>query len=212
METNIDVSPAIQAFQSFYLSELDQRVQRSAVVGAVTAETSNAAVFFDEQAQKFTLVEKPEGAEAANVFDCTQREQWGRTVMLFGHATHTGGFIPSGHATLNGKNLRIKLASGQTYNIEVDPQAPCLLPYVQVRVEKPPRPAPTRKNNAGEGRGPRPQKPQREVHGRSRPEDDAPSPSLSQSDDESEDFTAEDLARLRGEIPLAQKSKKKWRK
>jgi len=210
METTIDVSPAIQAFQSFYLTELDQRVQRSTVVGALTADTSNAAVFFDDQTQKFTLVEKPQGADAANVFDCTQREQWGRTVMLFGHATHTGGFIPSGHATLNGKNLRIKLASGQTYNIEVDPTQPCLQPYVQVREEKPPRPASARKNQGGESKGPRPAKKPRD--GQHPQSVRAPAEPTPFADDESEDFTAEDLARLRGEIPLAQKAKKKWRK
>ena len=64
------------------------------------------------------------------------------------------------------------------------------------------------KNNASEARGPRPPKNPREAHGRPRAEADA----APQPDDESEDFTAEDLARLRGEIPLAQKAKKKWRK
>jgi hypothetical protein len=34
----------------------------------------------------------------------------------------------------------------------------------------------------------------------------------SHRDEESEDFTEEDLRRLRGELPLATKAKKKWRK
>jgi hypothetical protein len=41
--------------------------------------------------RQFTLVEKVPNVEEANVFDCVAREQWGRTVMLFGHATNTGG-------------------------------------------------------------------------------------------------------------------------
>jgi hypothetical protein len=41
-------------------------------------------------------------------------------VMLFGHATNTGGYIPSGHAVLDGNSLKIKLANGHYYRMEVD--------------------------------------------------------------------------------------------
>ena len=99
MQTATPTPAAIDAFQSFYLAELDSRVQRSEVVGAITLKKGSAALFFEATEGKFTLVEKMPDVAEANVFDCVPREQWGRTVMLFGHATNTGGYIASGHAT-----------------------------------------------------------------------------------------------------------------
>ena len=119
MQTDNPTPAAVEAFQRFYLAELDSRVQRSEVVGAITLKKGNAALFFDPAEGKFTLVEKMPDVEEANVFDCVPREQWGRMVMLFGHATNTGGYIASGHATLEGNSLKIKLASGNYYRIDV---------------------------------------------------------------------------------------------
>ena len=91
---------AIEAFQKFYLAELDERVKRSEVVGAIALKKSSAALFYEPESGKFTLVEKPEDMEEAHIFDCVQREQWGRMVMLLGHATNTGVKIP-GLASVN---------------------------------------------------------------------------------------------------------------
>ncbi|NVO06129.1 MAG: hypothetical protein HXX19_09480 [Rhodoferax sp.] len=137
METVVVSSAAIEAFQKFYLAELDARVQRSAVVCAITLKKGNAALFYEQDSGKFTLVEKLQDVEEATVFDCVPREQWGRMVLLLGHATHTGGFVPSGHALLDGNSIKVKLASGSYYRMEVDPSLAHLQPYVSVEPPKP---------------------------------------------------------------------------
>jgi hypothetical protein len=199
---------AVDAFQSFYLAELDRRVQRSEVVGAITLKRGSAAIFLEPTEGKFTLVEKMPGVEEANIFDCVTREQWGRTVMLFGHATNTGGYIASGHATLEGNCLKIKLASGSYYRIDVDNTLAHLQPFAG----EPPkgRPEPTRQEQrtparANKGRASQFGKthtPRTEVTGQV-------SNHLCERD-ECEDLTEEDLRRLRGEMPLTNKPKKKW--
>jgi hypothetical protein len=211
----VAVTPAvIAAFQSFYLAELDNRVQRSEVVGAITLKKGNAALFYEPAECKFTLVEKMPDVEEANVFDCVPREQWGRMVMLFGHATNTGGYIASGHAVVDGNTVKIKLASGHYYRIDVDGTLPHLLPFVgepskprqeQAR-QQPPRGEPRQptRNNKPKGRQFGYQPPQSQ-------EADQQVSNHSMANDESEDLTEEDLRRLRGEMPLTNSSKKKWR-
>ena len=211
MQTVTVTPAAIEAFQSFYLSELDNRLKRSEVVGAITLSKGSAALFFESTEQKFTLVEKMNDVEEANVFDCVTREQWGRTVMVFGHATNTGDYIPSGHATLDGDTIKIKLASGKFYRIDVDATLPHLQPFVSLEPLKPrekvSRPQkrgnpPGRSRNSGRPEQSEQQQPaDLEVQSRS---DDA--------DEQCEDLTEEDLRRLRGEIPLTKPSKKKWKR
>ena len=133
--------------------------------------------------------------EEANVFDCVPREQWGRMVMLFGHATNTGGYIASGHATLEGNSLKIKLASGNYYRFDVDGTLAHLLPFNGEPVKA--RPQPVRQ--FGKPSAPRVEAtPQVSIH--------------SGANDECEDLTEEDLRRLRGEMPLTAKSRKKWQR
>ena len=213
---SVNPSPAaIEAFQSFYLAELDSRVQRSEVVGAITLKKGSAALFFESTEGKFTLVEKMPDVAEANVFDCVPREQRGRTVMLFGHATNTGGYIASGHATIEGNSLKVKLASGTYYRIEVDGTLTHLQPFVGEPVAKPqtqrsdkPRPerqerqTPVRANKTrasqfGNSHAPRIGSMEQVSH-------------QSVANDECEDLTEEDLRRLRGEMPLTTKPKKKW--
>ena len=214
MDSTSTPSAAVAAFQSFYLAELDKRVQRSEAVGAITLKKGSAALFYESVEGKFTLVEKMPDVEAATVFDCQPREQWGRTVMLFGHATHTGGYIASGHATLDGTSLKIKLASGRYYRIDVDPSLAHLQPFVSTAPASPaPRP------EAAE-RGPRPARGGAKLLRRDgrkpRPGPDAPAPAMaaqpSYDADESEDLTEEDLRRLRGELPLSTKPKRQWKR
>lgn len=208
----VPVTPAaIEAFQSFYLAELDSRVQRSEVVGAITLKKGSAALFLEPTEGKFTLVEKLPDVEVANVFDCVPREQWGRTVMLFGHATNTGGFIASGHATLDGNTIKIKLASGHYYRIEVDPTLAQLQPFVSSEPVKPKNPAP-KPEKKGNLRNKKTNVRQFEKAATQPAATTEQSSGYSDSDDESEDLTEEDLRRLRGEIPLSTSSKKKWKR
>ena len=208
----VNVTPAaLEAFQSFYLAELDSRVQRSEVVGAITLKKGSAALVFEATEGKFTLVEKMPDVEAANVFDCVPREQWGRTVMLFGHATHTGGYIASGHATLDGNTIKIKLASGHYYRLEIDPTLPHLQPFVSAEPLKPKEVAPKPEKNSS-ARGNRNTVRTFEKQPRQHMEAQQQVSSYSNSDNESEDLTEEDLRRLRGEIPLSTASKKKWKR
>ncbi len=212
MQTVNPTPAAIEAFQSFYLAELDSRVQRSEVVGAITLKKGSAALFFESTEGKFTLVEKMPDVEEANVFDCVPREQWGRTVMLFGHATNTGGYVASGHATIEGNSLKIKLASGTYYRIEVDGALAHLQPFVGEPVARPQsqwsdkprqeRQPPVRANKGrasqfGKSHAPRIEVSEQVSH-------------HSPGNDECEDLTEEDLRRLRGEMPLTTKPKKKW--
>jgi hypothetical protein len=213
MQTESITPASVEAFQSIYLAELDSRVQHSEVVGAITLKKGSAALFFEPIEGKFTLVEKMPEVEEAHVFDCVPREQWGRMVMLFGHATYTGGYIASGHATLEGNSLKIKLASGNYYRMEVDGTLAHLLPFVgepstakpqAPRSDKPrsERQPPVRTNKSrasqfGKSHAPRIDAAEQVSH-------------HSTANEECEDLTEEDLRRLRGEMPLTTKPKKKW--
>ena len=207
MQTNDPTPAAVEAFQSFYLAELDRRVKRSDVVGAITLKKGSAALFYEPIEGKFTLVEHLQDVEEANIFDCVPREQWGRTVMLFGHATHTGEYIPCGHATLDSNTLKIKLAY-RYYRIEVDSTLAHLQPFagdphkaMQETANADKRP-PARTPRNQECPNVKPPAPRRE--------NSAQVSRHSAANDECEDLTEEDLRRLRGEMPLTSKSKKKW--
>jgi hypothetical protein len=218
-------APAIASpLPSLYLEELDNRVKRSEVVGLITLRKGSAALFYEAAECKFTLVEKLADVEAANVFDCVQRDQWGRTVMLFGHATNTGGYIPSGHATLDGNTLKIKLANGSFYRIDVDATLAHLQPFVSLETpdtrQAAPKPQKRGHLRAQKGnprnaeRAPRPQNtsqspPQFDRHTNAA---DVQARNFSDHDDESSDLTEEDLRRLRGEIPLSSPARKKWKR
>lgn len=212
MET-VKVTPAaVEAFQKFYLAELDSRVQRSDVVGAITLKKGNAALFYDTETAKFTLVEKLADVETAHVFDCVPREQWGRMVMLFGHATHTGGYIPSGHAILEGNALKIKLASGHYYRLDVDASLAHLQPFVSTEPAEATEAKTSRikRTPLRTNRDKKPHKPERsEPTAASEPANGSEPVGL---DEECEDLTEDDLRRLRGEIPLTAKPKKKWKR
>jgi hypothetical protein len=212
MQTVNPTPAAVEAFQSFYLAELDSRVQRSEVVGAITLKKGSAAMFFEPTEGKFTLVEKMPGVEEANVFDCVPREQWGRTVMLFGHATNTGGYIASGHATIEGNSLKIKLASGSYYRLEVDGTLAHLQPFVGEAVANPkvPRSDKTRQDRQPPVRADKSRASQFGNSHAPRIESTAQVSHHSAVNHECEDLTEEDLRRLRGEMPLTTKPKKKW--
>ena len=208
MQTVNPTPVAVEAFQSIYRAELDSRVQRSEVVCAITLKRGSAALFFEATEGKFTLVEKMPDVEVANVFDCVPREQWGRTVMRFGHATNTGGYISSGHATLEGNSLKIKLASGTYYRIDVDGTLAHLQPFAGELPKA--RPEPARQEQRA---------PARANKGRARQFGRTHTPCTEVTEkvsnhlggkDECEDLTEADLRRLRGEMPLTNKPKKKW--
>jgi len=211
---NVSVTPAAaEAFRSFYLAELDARIKRSEAVGAITLNKGSAALFFDASTGKFTLVEKMPNVEEANVFDCEPREQWGRTVMLFGHANQAGGFIPSGHATLDASTLKIKLASGHYYRLEVDPAQASLQPFVSLTpLVREAAPRPERSEKKPRTR-PQKNKPRQFADGQTQEAaaQDSPRPAAD-VDEENEDLTEDDLRRLRGEMPLSSKPKKKWKR
>jgi hypothetical protein len=208
MQTVNPTPAAVEAFQSFYLAELDSRVQRSEVVGAITLKKGSAALFFESTEGKFTLVEKMPDVEEANVFDCVPREQWGRMVMLFGHAINTGGYIASGHATLEGNSLKIKLASGHYYRIEVDGTLAHLQPFVGEPHKA--RPEPPRQEKRTLVRANKTQARQFGKPSAPRVEATQQASIHSGANEECEDLNEEDLRRLRGEMPLNAKSRKKW--
>ncbi|RFO96371.1 hypothetical protein DIC66_13770 [Rhodoferax lacus] len=199
---------AVEAFQQFYLAELDSRVQRSEVVGAITLKKGSAALFFEPTEGKFTLVEKMPDVEEANVFDCVPREQWGRTVMLFGHATNTGGYIASGHATLDANTIKIKLATGAYYRLDVDGTLAHLQPFVGEPINAKPEPA--RQEKRTPARSNKPQVRQFEKPAAPRVDASQQVNMNSRTNEECEDLTEDDLRRLRGEMPVTAKSRKKW--
>ena len=218
----VPVTPAaIEAFQKFYLAELDARIKRSEVVGAITLKKGSAALFYELESGKFTLVEKMPEVEAANVFDCVPREQWGRMVLLLGHATNTGGFIASGHAILDGNAMKVKLASGHYYRMDVDATLPHLLPFVgepsKPRLEQA-RPQPQQREQRPAGRN---NKSKARQFGNQSAQGHTAEQQVSNhsaeyeanersANEECEDLTEEDLRRLRGEMPLTNRPKTKW--
>ena len=216
------------AFSESYLRELDARVARSELTGSITLKDRSAALFFDRNTGKFAMLEKTGAEEAVSIFDAVQREQWGRQVMVFGHETDTGGYVASGHGTLTGDQFTIRLANGRYYRLTVDPTLPHLAPYFVERSPEKPKPErqpkgkkPHAKDRGGrsepsareDSAGPdtRDEKPQR--HHRNRPGLDGAGSSVGDNarDEEHEDFDEDDLARLRGEIPMASKKSKRKR-
>ena len=212
------VNPVAQnpeAFAPDYLSQLEARLAASEAVCSVTLEGRSGALFFHAETGKFTFLEKVGEAQEVHIFDCVQREQWERQVMVFGHETTTGGFIASGHGTLTGNKLAVRLANGHYYRFEVDPSLPHLAPFhVAPEDARERAPAPKRQEKRGgkpgreprEGQGP---------EGRSR-DNVVNLPSARGARDEAdseenEDFTEEDLRRLRGEVPMEAKRKKSRR-
>jgi hypothetical protein len=192
------------------------------VVGAITLKKGSAALFYEAAEGKFTLVEKMPDVEEANVFDCVPREQWGRMVMLLGHATNTGGYIASGHAILDGNTVKVKLASGHYYRMDVDATLPHLLPFVgepsKPRLEQV-RSQPQQREQRPAGRN---NKPKARQFGNQSAQGHTAEQQVSNhsseyeanersANEECEDLTEEDLRRLRGEMPLTNKPKKKWK-
>lgn len=198
-----------QAFAEGYLRILDARVARSVVVGSITLRDRSAALFFDSGTGKFSLLEKTGGEDAVSVFDTIQREQWGRQVMLFGHETHTGGYIASGHGTLTGDQFAVRLANGNYYRFTVDPTLPQLAPYFVERSQVDPQQTrpPKAKHAGARTPGRRATKVMQD-----RPSSEANDLSTGShailQEESHDDFTEEDLARLRGEIPMSTKKAK----
>lgn len=220
-----------EALSPEYLQQLEERLAASESVCAIALEKRSGALFFHAATGKFTFVEKVGEEQESRVFDCVQREQWERQVMVFGHETATGGFIASGHGTLTGNKLAIRLANGHYYRFEVDPTLPHLAPFfVAPEVAKERAPAPKRndrnerkerRNEPGNGQGNEerggqrnePRNDQRDGRRRNNvvPLHQSDSHFDDQDRDESEDLTEEDLRRLRGEIPMETKRKKSRR-
>lgn len=223
-------APAPEPISPEYLQRLDERVAASEAVCSIVLEKRSGALFFHAASGKFTFLEKVGEAQEVRIFDCVQREQWERQVMVFGHETDTGGFIASGHGTLTGNRLVIRLANGHYYRFEVDPTLAHLAPfYVAPEVAKERAPAPKRNEPRREPRND--QRNDQRNDARSGPRDEsrgehrgeqrrnnnvvrfqpAEADHLPPEHDESEDLTAEDLRRLRGEIPMEGKRKKNRR-
>lgn len=198
-----------------YLQALEARVAASETVCSIVLEKRSGALFFHAESGKFSFQEKVGEAQEVRTFDCVQREQWERQVMVFGHETPSGGFIASGHGTLTGNKLVIRLANGHYYRFEVDPTLPHLAPFfVAPDVARERSPAPkrneARKDIRNEPRGNEPRGEARRKNNvvKFQPADGM---DLPMDQDESEDLTEEDLRRLRGEIPMEGKRKKSRR-
>ena len=206
-----------ETFSPDYLAQLDARVAASEAVCSVALEGRSGALFFHAESGKFTFLEKVGEAQEVNIFDCVQREQWERQVMVFGHETATGGFIASGHGTLTGNKLAVRLANGHYYRFEVDPTLPHLAPFFVAPEEARERaPAPKRQEKRPkQAREPREPREGQGPDGRNRDNVvNLPQSRTARDEadtDENEDFTEEDLRRLRGEVPMEAKRKKSRR-
>lgn len=186
-----------------YVKELDVRMQRSQLVGSATSGESRAALFYDRQDEKFTLLVKDENSIESTLYDCVMRVQWEKNIMLFGHSTKSGGYMAAGHGTLNRGSLAVKLSSKHLFFIEVDVNLPFLSPFVVEEV-------PQRRSKFKTGSSRPPTNKAARDNSRHRLLNRFPNHasqfaqdhfSGGTSDDES-DFSAEDLARLRGEIAM----------
>jgi len=195
---------AEEEFQTRYVPLLDARLKRSEVLGSVTLQKRSAALFYDKVDNKFTLLEKVTDQEEATIFDAIPRQQWGRNVLLFGHATSSGGYIAHGHGSLTGKLFYIKLSTGHHFRFEVDPTLPCLASlYVEPSIKKEPRKSGTFDRNTKGRVIQRPNPPRSTLSSSTRRQDEREG-----DNDENEDFSAADLRRLRGEAPMHSKKRK----
>jgi hypothetical protein len=182
-----------------YMLELDARMHRSTLVGFDERNGVKAALFHDRLDEKFTLLIKSDSEEDATLYDCTAKEQWGRTVMLFGHLNGEGKFLARGHGTLNGKRLSIKLIDGCSFFIDADTNAPYMRQFV---FEEPKRLTQSDQIRPGKQRhGPKGNTHQRTAHigvycGESQQQQ------VGGYMEDEPDFSPEDLARLRGDLPV----------
>jgi hypothetical protein len=179
-----------------YVEELDKRLSISIPVASGSDENGIAALFFDEISGFFTVVQKDNDQEVSNIFDTIAREQWGGNVLVIGHKKLTvDGFIASGHISIRGSNLRIKFANERSFDCVIDPNTPCLspfhLPAAQQSLVRLPSKGPVAKRA-------HPHQNSRFDSEKNRADSDI---NLSNTSDE-DDFTEEDLRRLRGEISL----------
>ncbi len=213
----------VEPFSEGYLRALEARVARSELVGTILLKGRSVALFYDRSSSKFTMLEKTGKEDVVSVFDAIQREQWGRQVMVFGHETNTGGYIASGHGTLTGDQFAIRLANGRYYRLTVDPTLPHLAPYFVERVETarpegppmaktPPKERGNRKGQPAEGKGGN-RPPRSEGNHPARDEQKCGQNASENSFvEEHEDFDDDDLARLRGEMPMVSRKAKGKRK
>ena len=197
--------PFQEVIPSSYVDELEQRLKISESIAVGSDEKGTTALLFDKESGCFTVLQKDFDQDEANIFDTLSRDQWGGTVLVIGHKRQGGtGYIASGHISIKRSNLRMKFANGRIFDCEIDPETPCLLPYhmrespksAPPSVERAPKSAfiktvPVRKN------GPNGRTGQYFIS--------ATNPTI---DNEAENFTEEDLQRLRGEISFESSSQK----
>lgn len=214
---------SVELFAEGYLRALEARVARSELVGTIVLNDRSVALFYDRNSSKFTMLEKTGQDDAVSLFDATQREQWGRQVMVFGHETNTGGYIASGHGTLTGDQFAIRLANRRYYRLTVDPTLPHLVPYFVERVETDVPEGPPKAKKPSKKRGNRNGQPAEGKGGNRQPRHEGNQPTRDEQKceqntsknsfvEEHEDFDEDDLARLRGEMPMVSRKAKGKRK
>ena len=122
-------------FEKQYAQDLDSKMNRSQVVGSQMKGKDKAVLFFDRSApptdgsrgpnlgQCFTLLVSL--ANQNTLYDCIEKIQWGRRVMLFGRKTQNGGFSAQGHAVID-KKICVRFSNGVRFFLPFDHSEPCL--------------------------------------------------------------------------------------
>ncbi len=114
-------------FETQCFQELNSRVDRSQLVGSHVKDKGKASLFFNRMDDAFTL--QVNQANQSLLYDCIEKTQWGRRVMVFGRKTQSGGFCAQGHAVVE-KKVCIRFANGMRFFIPFDHSEPCLQRFI----------------------------------------------------------------------------------
>jgi hypothetical protein len=112
---------------------IENRMQRSVVVGRAKSKTASARLYYNPADQKFCLLLHTLVGHQDERFDCELRDQHGGMALVFLRINHGGFPAAVGHAVLRGKQLVARFKAGHTLLFQVDPSAP---PFERLRTQQ----------------------------------------------------------------------------
>lgn len=198
-------------FQQEVRAALEARIARGEVLGSEVVKNITSSIVFDAQDGKFVVKIVDSTLEHPVLYDAISQDRDGRKILIVGYPKRKGGFFARGHLTLNGSVFDLHLSGVMDARVSVDAQQSFLAPFR--------RPAPVAKKSVKANpqrtppRGPDPLQTNqvyarpggKRPYGAKPPQQERVMDQNFGGDDDGDDLSAEDLRRLRGEVPMGNK-------
>jgi hypothetical protein len=181
-----------------YQKTLEAKVARGFVVGSAQNKTGRLDLIHGRIDGCFTLLLCDGDGNGQTIFDSKVEMRWGRKVLVFGYDRGNGRFSAVGHGVLNGSMFTVRIASGGEFCFKADPSAPYLNGFSEADDAGVPSETKRKKRRKNRGGMPRSDSAMNDGVGNQIPGDDE----QQLSDNEEDDLTEDDLARLRGDLPM----------